>query len=228
MIVEPGHISLRGPANRQGGASDYLCLRDNYLELLKREKQNKVDSQKTDRHLSKDHRTSEIPIETDVFPTGNGIFNMDGVAYAGQCLAEWIVFLTNRGSYVSPRRAVDSVPRAVSSKCTGPSGVMLAQWLATTKSSPSGAEKRGYSRASGNFSHGSRYKWPSCISRSRSAATAGLSPKSLGQSSSDRFEVKIVDARSYRRMRISSKSSAALAGSLRMPRSSMMSGGLSL
>lgn len=96
VTVEAGQVSVRD-------ASDYfLWLRDDYLELVRQEKQDKVDRQKTDRHLSEDSRASEIPIVvTDAFPTGNGIFNIDGVAYAGQCLAEWIVFLTNRGSYAS-------------------------------------------------------------------------------------------------------------------------------
>jgi len=64
--------------------------------------------------------------------------------------------------------------------------------------------------------------------RSRNAVTAGVSPKSVGQSSSGRFEVMIVEARSYRRITISSKSSAALAGSFRIPRSSIISSGTSL
>ena len=61
--------------------------------------------------------------------------------------------------------------------------------------------------------------------RSRSAVTAAVSPRSFPQSSTGRFEVSSVDARSYRRMMISSRSSAAVWGSLRMPRSSMMSSG---
>ncbi len=57
--------------------------------------------------------------------------------------------------------------------------------------------------------------------RSRSAVTAAVSPSSLPQSSTGRFDVRSVDARSYRRMITSSRSSAAVCGSLRMPRSSM-------
>jgi hypothetical protein len=100
MIVEAGRIRSRGPAPEQRGVIDYLCLRDDYLELLEREKQTEADRPKTDRHLGEEHRTSEIPIAgTAVFPTGKGIYNMDGVAYAGQCLAEWTVFLANRSPY---------------------------------------------------------------------------------------------------------------------------------
>jgi len=101
-MIQAGDISLRGPVYRQRGASYYLRLRDDYLELLKREKQTEADRQMTDQHLGEGHRTAEIPIvETAVFPAGKGIYNMDGVAYAAQCLAEWIVFLANRGSYAS-------------------------------------------------------------------------------------------------------------------------------
>jgi len=53
--------------------------------------------------------------------------------------------------------------------------------------------------------------------------TAAVSPNSLPQSSTGRLEVSKVLARSYRRMIISSRSSPAVAGSLRMPKSSMIS-----
>jgi hypothetical protein len=51
MIVEAGRIRSRGPAPEQRGVIDYLCLRDDYLELLEREKQTEADRPKTDRNL---------------------------------------------------------------------------------------------------------------------------------------------------------------------------------
>jgi hypothetical protein len=50
--------------------------------------------------------------------------------------------------------------------------------------------------------------------------TAAVSPSRLPQSSTGRFDVSSVEVRSYRRMMISSRSSAAVCGSFRMPRSS--------
>jgi len=97
MIVGAGHLSLRGRAYRLRGANDLLDLRDDYLKLLKREEQTKADRQKTDRQLGVDQRPPEVPIVvTAVYPIGNGLYSTDGIAYAGQCLAEWIVFLAKR------------------------------------------------------------------------------------------------------------------------------------
>src|SRR6202158_5290739 len=57
------------------------------------------------------------------------------------------------------------------------------------------------------------------------AVTAAACPSRFPQSSPGLFEVSSVLARSYRRMMISSRSSAAVCGSLRMPKSSMMRSG---
>ena len=61
--------------------------------------------------------------------------------------------------------------------------------------------------------------------RSSSAVTAAVSPSSLPQSSTGRLDVSSVEARSYRRMIISRRSSAAVCGSFRMPRSSTIRSG---
>jgi len=55
--------------------------------------------------------------------------------------------------------------------------------------------------------------------------TAAASPINLPQSSTEQFDVTRVLARSKRRIMISRRSSAAVRGSLRMPKSSMMSSG---
>lgn len=55
-----------------------------------------------------------------------------------------------------------------------------------------------------------------------------LSPSNLPQSSTERLDVRIIDARSWRRIMTSSKSSVAVAGNLRMPRSSLIKSGPAL
>ena len=53
-----------------------------------------------------------------------------------------------------------------------------------------------------------------------------MSPSSFPQSSTGRLEVRSVDALSYLRMMISRRSSAAVCGSFRIARSSMISKGI--